>query len=279
MGWLALFVDEEDSAVLLRWLSAEPQVAFLLADGPGRWKAVKSVERLADGHYCLWHISGAPLPLLRNDGTEAPLPDPWQGWREERPGADRTAPYFGDHPSIFRLDLRARHRPYSAEERTTLSVQDGRLIGEKDCLWLSDFQWDGNHFGPAPRQTQRWWQRLKRWMSRSTTKLTTNHTSFWAFPSARKKLLGGMSYSANGFDLTKALGNCRCNEPAGPVAVPSVLPSDVVRLAESLGNGEDVAFALHDALLDAGCGELADHFRENEHLPNCWALAMILGKG
>jgi hypothetical protein len=40
----------------------------------------------------------------------------------------------------------------------------------------------------------------------------------------------------------------------------------------------DCTFALHDALLEAGCGELADHFTEPRHPKGCWALDVILGK-
>jgi hypothetical protein len=47
-----------------------------------------------------------------------------------------------------------------------------------------------------------------------------------------------------------------------------VWPSTVVQLAESLYAGQDCAFALHDALLEAGHTELAEHFREEKsHLP------------
>jgi hypothetical protein len=55
--------------------------------------------------------------------------------------------------------------------------------------------------------------------------------------------------------------------------------STVTQLAESLYAGEDCAFALHDALLEAGHAELAQHFREEKwHPKGCWALDLILGK-
>src|SRR5262245_8209261 len=49
--------------------------------------------------------------------------------------------------------------------------------------------------------------------------------------------------------------------PFQEVVVPSCWPLAVVQLAESLYAGQDCAFALHDALLEAGLGELAEHFR------------------
>jgi hypothetical protein len=52
----------------------------------------------------------------------------------------------------------------------------------------------------------------------------------------------------------------------------------VVQLADSLYAGTDCAFALHDALLEAGHTELAEHFREGTHPKGCWALDLILGR-
>jgi len=51
----------------------------------------------------------------------------------------------------------------------------------------------------------------------------------------------------------------------------------VVDLAGVLYPGENCAFAMHDALLDAGQVDLAD-FREPTHPKGCWALDLILGK-
>jgi hypothetical protein len=67
--------------------------------------------------------------------------------------------------------------------------------------------------------------------------------------------------------------------PFRPYAAPPSWPSTVVQLAESLYNGQDCAFALHDALLDAGHAELAEHFREEQQHPTgCWVLDLVLGK-
>jgi len=59
---------------------------------------------------------------------------------------------------------------------------------------------------------------------------------------------------------------------------PPSWPAPVVKLAEALYAGEDCSFALHDALLEAGHPELAEHFREKEHPKGCWVVDMILGK-
>jgi hypothetical protein len=59
---------------------------------------------------------------------------------------------------------------------------------------------------------------------------------------------------------------------------PIDFSANIVGLAEALYVGEDYAFALHDALLDAGHVELAEHFRDAVHPKGCWALDLIRGK-
>lgn len=51
-------------------------------------------------------------------------------------------------------------------------------------------------------------------------------------------------------------------------------------LAAALYAGEACAFALHDALLDAGRPELAEHFQgaDDWHPKGCWAVDLVLGK-
>jgi hypothetical protein len=58
----------------------------------------------------------------------------------------------------------------------------------------------------------------------------------------------------------------------------SVLPPEVVQLATTLYRGEECAFALHDALEEAGRADLAEHFRDPDHPRGCWALDLILGR-
>ena len=60
--------------------------------------------------------------------------------------------------------------------------------------------------------------------------------------------------------------------------VPASWPAIVVQLADALYHGEDCSFALHDALLEAGHPDLADHFNQGtRHSMMCWALDLILG--
>src|SRR5262249_1674280 len=73
--------------------------------------------------------------------------------------------------------------------------------------------------------------------------------------------------------LRHVLGN-----PYQPAPICAYLPSTVIQLADALYNGEDCGFALHDALIEAGQPELAEHFRDEDHPKGCWVLDLILGK-
>jgi hypothetical protein len=66
--------------------------------------------------------------------------------------------------------------------------------------------------------------------------------------------------------------------PFQPWPAPLRYSPIIVTLAEALYAGEDCAFALADALEEAGEGELAEHFRAPDHPRGCWVLDRILGK-
>jgi hypothetical protein len=67
--------------------------------------------------------------------------------------------------------------------------------------------------------------------------------------------------------------------PFRPVAKREFVPTAVVQLAEAIYDGDDCAFALHDALLESGQTELAEHFRtEGGHPKGCHMLDSLLGK-
>jgi hypothetical protein len=83
---------------------------------------------------------------------------------------------------------------------------------------------------------------------------------------------------------SEVVGQCNLvrhifGNPFRPYPSPPSWPSTVVQLAESLYGGQDCAFALHDALLEADHAELAEHFREEKsHPKGCWVVDLILGK-
>lgn len=67
--------------------------------------------------------------------------------------------------------------------------------------------------------------------------------------------------------------------PFSPYSAPQSWPATLTQLANALYNGEDCGFALHDALLEAGHPELAEHFRqEQSHPKGCWVVDVVLGR-
>jgi hypothetical protein len=331
MPAISFFADGRDANILVDRLNADPEIAFIVPDGPldpeeayanrlrasvgdrteatfygpfgivddgyrQRWKAVRTVEGLKDGNHGLWHIPAGPLPLLAEGGSARGIPDPWAGWTEQWPGADPTTPYFGPgHAAHIRLELWTRHRPYSDEENASLPMRISYWDREQDIFVASDFQWIGGHYSPPPPQTRRWWDRLKAWFGRSAAKLADGRQTFWAFPSALRKLKGGTAYYSRGWDLSESIRTAELNLrppevrdliPPSPVAVdPAWLQwnggtvSAIARRIYDERAFHDLPI-LADALEEAGCTNPAilDHCHQSgEHVRGCWVVDMILG--
>jgi hypothetical protein len=237
-AWLPFFVDEQDVRILLDRLNTDPDVAFIIPNGPlesdedrdrairrmleqsrrtdtttivmaGRfdtghrqqWRAVKAVDALADGDHALWYRPAGPLPLLKADRTSnQSIPDPFAGWTEEVPSGQAFKPYFGpSSPADIRLSLWTRHRPYTPEERKTVRERISYWMGDRDYLVASDFQ----HIAASDA----WLVRLEQWMSTVAVRLggSDPQDTWWAFPSALRKLKSGMRYNANGFNLDRSI--------------------------------------------------------------------------
>jgi len=65
--------------------------------------------------------------------------------------------------------------------------------------------------------------------------------------------------------------------PFRPFPTPVSWPATVVALAAAVYNGADAGFALHDALLESGYPELAEHFAQEEcHPKGCWLIDALL---
>jgi hypothetical protein len=123
-GALSFFADAQDARILLDRLNADPEIAFIVSDGPRmpspdermpaspprgdrpatgmvvaiatcgwgwdgywqRWRAVRPVDGLRDGEHLLWHIAaGALMVSDQAPGRGGWQPDPWVGWTSARP--------------------------------------------------------------------------------------------------------------------------------------------------------------------------------------------------
>jgi hypothetical protein len=67
--------------------------------------------------------------------------------------------------------------------------------------------------------------------------------------------------------------------PFHPYPAPDHWPTTVIGLAQAVYEGENSGPVLHDALLEAGHPELAEHFqRETWHPKGCWVVDLVLAK-
>lgn len=176
MGCIYMYVEEPDLDVLLRWLNEDDEVAFIVANGPKRWVAKKRIDNLnTNSTQALWHIPFQWLPLIVDFSTHRMIEDPWSGWEEIRQGADPREPYFGPGcAGIIWLDPKLNQTK----------------------IPISTFQWIGNYYGGATEETERWWKRLRKRMTRELPKLPRTDDSsrkpeVFTFPSALKAIEDG----------------------------------------------------------------------------------------
>jgi hypothetical protein len=191
MPWIPMYLAVDDVVPLSAILNGDEKIAFIVTDGPKRWKAVVDLSTLPAGRIGMWHIPSGPLPLLalerKDDGQ---VHNPFSGWDELRTGADPTTPYFGaGHPGVIWLNLRLRPK-------------------ERDSVCgMSPFEWIGNYYGiignPAMKATELWWGSLRRRIQRIAKKVPRQTLSspfrreIFAFPAALVLLEAGARFDAN----------------------------------------------------------------------------------
>lgn len=178
-GYIGFYAEEPDVELLHERLNADPEIAFILQDGPGHWRAVWQLDDLC-GKTMLWHVPGGPLPLVERGGGEDPLiENPFAGWQALQGGMDSSVPYFGPGwPSTLLLELYTRHwRGW-----------------RRELLPLSGLGWYGRtHPKPPPESTRRWWRRLQGWMRRHAVPITRyGNTTLLALPAAHHSLQSGV---------------------------------------------------------------------------------------
>jgi hypothetical protein len=185
-GWIGLYLEEADAALLLDRLNEDPEIAFLMSEGTDRWRAMWRIDDLL-GKTMLWHVPGGALPRLKPNGTHALIKDPFSGWQELSPGLDSFVPYFGSGwPSTLLMDL---------------YVRQWRGLLRPDILPLSGITW----YGALPvasakphASTRRWWNRFRGWLRRHAVQITRSgpldgpRADVYALPAALRSIQGGM---------------------------------------------------------------------------------------
>lgn len=192
MPWLPFYAFGDDPGTLLSLLNDDPEVAFIIGDGPGKWKAVETIEAFRDRRCMIWHVPSGPLPLLAavNGDPDDNIADPWCGWTERRAGAISTIPYFGpDHSGHVRLTIK------------------NLAGGNEPRIGLSGMEWTGSHYAriglPAHPSTQRWWKRLRAAIIRISKKVPRggpfgdSKPEIYALPDACRAFAKGMEADIN----------------------------------------------------------------------------------
>lgn len=187
MAWLPLYIYGDDADQLLGMLNGDPDIAFLISDGPSRWKAVAALPGLPVGRYPLWHVPSGALPLLGPAGAEPIdwIEDPWRGWNEQRSGRDTSNPYFGaGHPGIFWLNLK------------------NEAGGSERQVGLSSFEWIGHRYDvlgiKASADTNKWWKSFGAAIRRKSKKVPRGGLAspfppeIYALPEALRQLELGL---------------------------------------------------------------------------------------
>jgi hypothetical protein len=232
---LLFFADEQDARLILDRLNVDPDIAFIIHDGPRsyetaqpssevgitaqigtghpehrqRWRAVWDLEQFEEntaGDHILWHVPSGPLPLIRAGQTERMISDPWAGWIEEEPNQWQDAPYFGwRFYGTIQLQLNARHLAYTETELKTLRVLNHYWM-QNDGLYVSHFQ---SKLSSA--EAEQWWARFEGWVSSTAVKLKdqTGGNEVWTFPSALQRLKAGLRYWVGGNNLEDSIQQAR----------------------------------------------------------------------
>ncbi len=192
MPWLPFYAFGDDPGTLLSLLNGDPEAAFIIADGPGKWRAVKTIEAFRDSRCTIWHVPSGPLPLLAavHGDRHGKVADPWAGWTEQRAGAVPTMPYFGpDHTGNVRLTIK------------------NFAGGTEPRIGLSGIEWTGNHYArigsSADPATEQWWKRLRAAISRISRKvprggpLGQTKPEIYALPDACRAFANGIGADIN----------------------------------------------------------------------------------
>jgi hypothetical protein len=216
MAWLPFYALEKDIEFLNDWLNQEEEIAFLISQGKGYWKAVKAHEIPFDignqkttfegtvfvtpnrAEYALWHIPSGALPLItpkskgkprftKDDWNDSIISDPWKGWQEEITGANSVIPYFGaGHPGVFHLEIKTSHA-------------DNEIP-------MSNFGWIGNHYkiigSAADKTTEKFWNKLRRMVKKVSSHIPRANNpqskpEIYAFPQAYEAIKSGRPCSIN----------------------------------------------------------------------------------
>ena len=204
MPWLSMYLLDADVKSLCAMLDEDPEIALVVADGPGRWKAQWRVPKLKDGKHALWHVPSGPIELERAAVKAPPkvVKDPFKGWAAHRPEVEHGAPWFGPGPlGIIFLTVRRKAGPasrtFSPMYRGAWSAPANQVIGRSDFFWIGNYYSVISSKYKAAKSTQAWWQSLRRRVAKMAVQIPASGSwrgrdkDIWAFPQALGAIRAG----------------------------------------------------------------------------------------
>ena len=188
MASIPVYALESDLQTIVDFLNQDPEIAFVIPDGPHRWRTVDRMPQIAAGHHALWLRAGEALPLVGSSQAEpdTPILNPDAGWKERLPSAVPGQPFFGSHPGVIWLHV---------------------STGGPGLVPMSAFGWIGNRYraighGAAPAASK-WWRRLQRWIRKQGPTVprgslqASGPVDVAAFPAALMQLRNGVPGELN----------------------------------------------------------------------------------
>jgi hypothetical protein len=194
MSEFIVYASWVDIESIRRFINDDPDVAWIIkAKQDGcvyHWLARSTIESIAEQDYAIWHINSGPLNIPSGSvGTsDAVVADPFKGWSQTLDSELYSAPWFGGNlPGPFSFHFRE-----SGKEAP-------------NSLGRSGFFWDLDRYKaigkPAHPDAKRWWQRLRRFLTKNTTLApwpnASGRISAYVFPDAKEQEKRGRHRDVN----------------------------------------------------------------------------------
>jgi hypothetical protein len=191
---IEMYLDVPDIPLLQEFLNSEDEIAILARTHDANYAALKPVTLEPNAWYTLWHLPCGDVPEDCRDARGNIVADPWAKqhlgaihlWMEVCPG-----------------------RYWTFVPRSSGSGFDSAIFEDSSAIGRSGFQWLGNKYSILGKKanpvTERWWNRLRRWISRNGRRVASygalhNQESglqVWAFPGAYSAFSAGRPRSVN----------------------------------------------------------------------------------
>ncbi|NQW93668.1 MAG: hypothetical protein HQ446_06480 [Polaromonas sp.] len=191
---ISFYATSPDAKIITDYLNHDDEIAYLVADGEHRRKAVSKVSTLEPGLTILWHVPSGDL-FYKKDRTSEELfrvADPWLGW--ETP---------------LSIEMAGRTPFFEAETQTktdSINFRPSSLRNPED-IGLSSIGWLGNHYSiigiKAEPHTVKHGQKIRRWFNKAGVvrkRVAGSHDvrlNASTFPDAAIRKEAGKSFSVN----------------------------------------------------------------------------------